>query len=350
MKNKNTNPGKTDFIRIILFLSRLGGIKYPLLSVQPPALAGQAVSSVFPPFVLKMWVQSNPPEVRKTFWIKKSPKGMGRGMRKFGRSWLLFVFIMLLFNSCRKVIDVDIDGVEPKYVVEAVITDQPGESRVLLSTTKDVSENNQFPAVSGATVTVTDDTGIVTTFFEDSAGTYTAPAFTGVIGKKYSLHINTNGKTFTAQSRMPEKVNMDTLFISDEILFGENTKLANTNYQDPPGKGQCYRYIQYINGKKTETIFTNNDDYIDGKYVEAKLWYLTEEDDAEEEKIKTGDTVRLEMLCIDQAVYKFWFSLNQSATGNSQSASPANAVTNITGGALGYFSAHSLQSMELVVP
>ena len=98
-------------------------------------------------------------------------------------------------------IDVDIEGVEAKYVVEAVITDQPGDSRVLLSTTKDVSENNQFPAVSGATVMVTDDAGIVTTFTEDSAGTYTAPAFTGVIGKKYSLQINTNGKTFTAESK-----------------------------------------------------------------------------------------------------------------------------------------------------
>jgi hypothetical protein len=249
------------------------------------------------------------------------------------------------------VIDVDIKGVEPIYVVEAIVADQPGESRVLLSTTKDVSENNQFPAVSSASVTVTDDAGVVTTFLEDSAGTYTAPGFIGVIGKKYSLRIVTSdGKTFTAESRMPEKVNMDTLFITDEILFGENRKLANVNYQDPPGKGQCYRYVQYINGRKTETIFTNSDDYIDGKYVEAKFWYLTEDDDNDEEKIKTGDTVRLDMFCIDRAVYKFWFSLNQSATGNSQSASPANAVTNISGGALGYFSAHSIQTKSLVVP
>ena len=272
---------------------------------------------------------------------------LSRWRTKYG---LLFL-LAILFFSCRKVIDVDIEGVEPIYVVEAVVTDQPGDSRVLLSATKDVSENNQFPAVSGATVSVTDEAGIVTIFNEDSAGTYTAPAFTGVIGKKYSLQIlTTDGKAFTAESRMPEKVNMDTLFITDEILFGDNRKLANINYQDPPGKGQCYRYVQYINGRKTETIFTNNDDYIDGKYVEAKLWYLTEDDDNEEEKIKTGDTVRLDLLCIDRAVYKFWFSLNQSATGNSQSASPANAVTNISGGALGYFSAHSIQTKTLIVP
>ena len=266
-------------------------------------------------------------------------------------NWGVLCVLAILFFSCRKLIDVDIEGVQPIYVIEAVVADQPGESRVLISTTKDVSENNQFPAISSANVTVTDDAGVVTTLLEDSAGTYTAPGFIGAIGKKYFLKIVTpDGKIFTAESRMPEKVNMDTLFITDEILFGENRKLANINYQDPPGKGQCYRYVQYINGRKTPTIFTNNDDYIDGKYVEAKLWYLTEDDDNDEEKIKTGDTVRIDLFCIDKAVYKFWFSLNQSATGNSQSASPANAVTNISGGALGYFSAHSIQTKTVVVP
>ncbi|MEO6219108.1 MAG: DUF4249 domain-containing protein, partial [Ginsengibacter sp.] len=68
-----------------------------------------------------------------------------------------------------------------------------------------------------------------------------------------------------------------------------------------------------------------------------------------DEKIMSGDTILLDMQCIDAAVYKYWFSLNQSATGNSQSASPANAVTNINGGALGYFSAHTLQTKSVIV-
>lgn len=261
----------------------------------------------------------------------------------------VFLGIMIFFSSCQKVIDVDIKNVEKKYVVEAVITDQLDSSKVLISTTKNVSENNNFPGISGATVTVTDETGIVTTFTEDSAGYYYAHTFRGAIGKTYTLRVIANGETFTASSTMPPTVNMDTLFISDELLFGEARKLANTTYQDPPGKGNCYRYVQYINGKKEKTIFTNNDDYTDGKYVEAKLWYLAD-DDEEEQKIKSGDTVRLDLFVIDPAVYRYWFSLNQSATGNSQSASPANAVTNISGGALGYFSAHTVQSKTIVAP
>lgn len=256
-----------------------------------------------------------------------------------------------LFSSCQKVIDVDVKNAEKKYVIEAVVTDEAGASKVLLTTTKNMSESNVFPGVSGATVTITDNAGSNTIFTETTTtGTYVAPSFTGASGKTYSLQVKVNGETFTAKSTMPQKINLDTIFISNEILFGETRKLVNLAYQDPPGKGQCYRYVQYINGKKSKPIFANNDDYSDGKYVETKLWYLVDEDENPEEEIKTGDTVMLDMLCIDNVVYKYWYSVFQSATGNSQSASPANPVTNISGGALGYFSAHTRQTKSVVVP
>jgi hypothetical protein len=219
-----------------------------------------------------------------------------------------------------------------------------------LSTTKNMSEPNIFPGVSGAAITVTDDAGNNIAFRETTPGYYLAPSFVGVAGKTYKLEVKVNGETFTARSTMPQKINLDTVFISNEILFGETRKLVNLSYQDPPGKGQCYRYVQYINGKKSKPIFANNDDYSDGKYVETKLWYLVDEDENPEEEIKSGNTVTLDMLCIDNIVYKYWYSVFQSATGNSQSASPANPVTNISGGALGYFSAHTIQTKTLVVP
>jgi hypothetical protein len=263
--------------------------------------------------------------------------------------WAVPVLLVVLFSSCRKVINVDIEGVEKKIVIEAFITDQQDSSRVLISTTKNISENNYYPGVGGAVITVSDEAGVITTFIEDSAGYYSAPGFKGAVGKTYSLLVNINGSSFSAVSTMPQKIRMDTLYISDELLFGKSRKIANTTYQDPTGKGNCYRYVQYINGKKTKTIFVNNDDYIDGNFVEAKLWYLVDEEE-EDEKIKSGDTLRLDMMCIENTVFKYWFSLNQSATGNSQSASPANAVSNISGGALGYFSAHTVETREIVAP
>jgi hypothetical protein len=260
---------------------------------------------------------------------------------------MIVLLSFLMLGGCTKVINVDIEGVEKKYVIEAVVTDKPGDARVLITTTKNISDDNVYPGISGASVMVTDDAGVVTNFTEDSAGVYTAPLLKGITGKSYTLRVSINGTTFTAQSTMPQKVSMDTIYVTEEILFGETRKIANTTYQDPPGKGNSYRYLQFINGEKTKTIFTNNDDYLDGNKVEAKLWYLADDDEGER-KILKGDTVRLDMQCIDKAVYQYWFSLNQSATGASQSASPANAVSNITGGALGYFSVHTVESKTVV--
>jgi len=54
------------------------------------------------------------------------------------------------------------------------------------------------------------------------------------------------------------------------------------------------------------------------------------------------------MQCIDKNVYEYWYSLDQSSTGSSQSAAPGNPVSNMQGGALGYFSANTLQSRSVV--
>jgi hypothetical protein len=125
-------------------------------------------------------------------------------------------------------------------------------------------------------------------------------------------------------------------------------KLANIEYNDPAGIVNQYRFVRYRNGVKTKNIFINNDDLSDGRHTATKLF--VGDNDSEEDRLVSGDVVRIDMLCIDAAVYKYWYSLEQSATGETTSAAPANPVTNITGGALGYFSAHTFQSKTMSVP
>jgi hypothetical protein len=55
------------------------------------------------------------------------------------------------------------------------------------------------------------------------------------------------------------------------------------------------------------------------------------------------------MICNDAAVYTFWYSLSSGATGANESASPANPVSNISGGAVGYFSAQTIQRKTILV-
>jgi hypothetical protein len=260
----------------------------------------------------------------------------------------LFFFVCML-TACTKVITLNLNNSSPKYVVEGTITDSIGTAKVLISQTKDFYASNAFVGVTGAVVTITSDGGVVTTLAATDSGVYTAPLLTGQQNHTYVLNVLVAGQTFTATSTMPAKVSFDSLFITLNPTFGSTKKVANIQYQDPPGKGNSYRAIEYVNSFQQQTIFVNNDDFTDGNKVIAPLNIFGGDNDSlSNKKINTGDTVKIDFQCIDKNVYEYWFSLDQSSTGSSQSAAPGNPVTNMQGGALGYFSANTLQSRSVV--
>src|SRR5215467_8726980 len=116
---------------------------------------------------------------------------------------VIIALFALLFSSCEKVIHLDLNTSEKKYVIEATVTDQPGTSQVLLSQTKNFDDNNQFVGVSGAVITAKEEGGSLTTFMETSPGHYEAPTLVGSSGKSYDLTVTVAGNVFTATSTMP---------------------------------------------------------------------------------------------------------------------------------------------------
>lgn len=265
------------------------------------------------------------------------------------RKIVYLALMALALSSCEKVIDVDLNEAEKKYVIEANLSDQPGSALVQLTQTKNFDEENDFPGVSGAVVTIVESGGSSYTLTESAPGKYTHPSLQAIGGRQYTLTVQINGEQFTAVSDAPAAVEIDSLFITDETLFGDVQKTVNIRFQEPPGRGNNYRFIQYINGDKEKQVIVSNDDYIDGRLVTSKLFYFVDEDE-NEEPIKSGDNVKVEFLTIDAAMYKYWFSLSRSSSGGSQQGSPGNPVSNIEGGALGYFSAHGLRTQTITVP
>ena len=257
--------------------------------------------------------------------------------------------IVITFSSCEKVIDLDLNSAEKKYVVEATMSDQSESVRVLISQTKDFDEDSNFPGISGATVTITERGGNSYTLTDGGTGLYYHGSLRAEPGKTYDLRVQLAGEVFTASSTAPQPVAIDSLYITDELLFGDYRKMANLRFRDPPGRGNCYRFVQYVNGIRETQIMIMNDDYIDDRLVTSTLYYFADEDDGDI-LIKPGDEVKVKFQVIDEPVYKYWFSLLRSSTGGNQQASPANPVSNMQGGALGYFSAHTETVATVIVP
>jgi hypothetical protein len=53
---------------------------------------------------------------------------------------------------------------------------------------------------------------------------------------------------------------------------------------------------------------------------------------------------------MDKPNYNYFFSLENASDGGPFSATPANPVTNIDNGALGYFGAYLKDTVGLIVP
>jgi len=244
------------------------------------------------------------------------------------RSIFFLSLIILLFNSCQKVINVNLSSTNAEYVIVGKITDRPGICQVSITRSKDFSDDNQFPGISGATVTI-ENNGVVTSLPETDSGVYSTSNITGHPGQTYTM-----------------TVGPDSIYVSTGRL--STKKYVTVIYRDPAGVANYYHFIQYVNGKKEPSIFVSDDEFTDGQTVKPQLDF-NNDTDAPARDIKSGDSVRIDVICNDAAVYKYWSSLNGGATGTGQSASPANPVTNISGGALGYFSAQTVRSMSIKV-
>jgi hypothetical protein len=260
---------------------------------------------------------------------------------------LVFIACVLCFSSCEEVIELKLDTASEKFVVEAQLTNQAGGAKVLISKTKSYSSANEFVGVSGATVEIEDQQGVVTRLNESNdKGVYNHLTLKGMPNLSYQLKIVVNGQTFTASCLMPAIVPLEDVYPYELNLFDGPRLFTQVKYNDPAGVKNFYRFIEYKNGIYTKSIIAANDEFTDGRTVNQTIFPF---EFTEESKLKKGDKIKLEFLTIDEPIYRYWFSVDNGAQGGSDSAAPANPVSNIKGGAIGYFSAHTLQSKEYTV-
>lgn len=259
---------------------------------------------------------------------------------------LLFSFLTGLV-ACKKVIDIKVKDSDTKYVIEGIVTNEAGSAKVLLSRTIPFYTDNNFPRVSGAVVKIRDN-GTEYTFVETAPGVYQNNSLTGMPGHQYQLLVSIENQNFSASCTMPQPVLVDTLFVAPGP-FGQ-FKFATIAYTDPAGINNGYRFVQYLNGAKDPRIFWENDEFTDGQKVETQLDTGVDKKD-DPRNIKSGDRVTIEMQTLDEVIYKYWYSLRTGGgDGTGSVIAPANPPGNITGGALGYFSAHTISRRSIIAP
>lgn len=185
------------------------------------------------------------------------------------------------------------------------------------------------------------------------------PALTGQVGKRYDMRAIVEGKEYTATTRIPELVSLDSMWFkldppSDSLGYIWAT------LTDPDTIGNSYRLstkrlnedARYLAGRGN----VSNDRLFNGQLVQFGFGreeeFFSTNDTIEEErgKFKVGDTVIVKFTSIELPVYRFWETCGQATAGGANPfGSPILVESNIQGGARGVWGGYGATFDTLIV-
>ena len=251
---------------------------------------------------------------------------------------VLVSFALLLgFASCEKVIDVDLNDTDQKVVIEGFILRGDTVQRVRITRTQNFDESTAPPAVDNASVTVIDNLGNAVSFTAVGNGWYEAINYPGVEGRTYTLTALVDGNSYSGSSTMTAYQPLQDLYV-EFYPFGPDTLISLVpSHFDQQGIANHYQFHVYVNGERDKSIFIQDDQFTDGNLVVEPLFVS---------ELEVGDSVRVDLFCIDKPVHTYF---KQLGINSSSSATPANPISNLNGGCLGYFSARTFDSRTIVV-
>jgi hypothetical protein len=187
------------------------------------------------------------------------------------------------------------------------------------------------------------------------------PALTGQVGKRYDLRAVVEGTEFTATTRIPELVSLDSLWFKPETP-NDTLGYIWATLTDPDTIGNSYRLatkrynedVRFLAGRGN----VSNDRLFNAQKVqfgfgrEEEFFSTTDEDteDIESGKFKVGDTVVVKFTTIELPVYRFWETVGQATAGGANPfGSPILVESNIQGGARGIWGGYGATFDTLIV-
>lgn len=271
---------------------------------------------------------------------------------------IILLTAIALFSACTEIIDVELDeNATNLLVVDAKITNRDTFHYARINRSISYFEEQAVPPELNAKVTISGGNKTYNLLDVDNDGVYVSELkFAGEIDVPYTLSITTaDGKTFTAENTIKAVPPIDsvTYEYSNIILpfDREYRYYIFLHMQEPEGLGNYYLWNLYKNGELyTDTLDEQQfifDENIDGNYLSYVNIFVLDDNEIEADNTE----MILEMASISKTEYDFRISALFEAVWNQGlfQGPPANVTTNLSDGAVGFFSAQAIVSDTLVV-
>jgi len=272
----------------------------------------------------------------------------------------LFSLLSILAFSCTERIEIELDESYTRLVVDGSISTDTMRHMVVLTTTSSYYYNQPAPPVTGAQVTISDGTQVFD-LTEEKPGVYlTTPSVFGIPGKTYSLNIKLanaigGNDSYTATSKLNAVTPLDSI----SLLFhpewsSEGIWEVKCFVQEPPTV-DFYRFLLYkdqvlLTDTLNEWLITD-DMFFNGNYTNGlPIAYLDQGNP--EQELQPGDIIMTEVNNIGDEYYSFLVEAQTELFGSNPlfSGPPANIKGNISNGAVGFFTAHSVTRSYAITP
>lgn len=294
-----------------------------------------------------------------------------------------FLFAMsIIVMSCEKEVDIKLDSVADRLVVEGgiendfppfvMLTKSIGYFQTIdLGTLQESAVHDAEVYVSDGTKTVrlkeysidTGSNGNKLYYYSlvDLTNPVLPPPDSLILGqleKSYKLTIITEGETYEAYTKIPTPTPLDSVISKepDRPDAPDNSRTLEVYFKDPDTLGN---YVRYYTQKNSEPFYSGlnsvfNDEVINGKQFNTELPLgvprSTEISFDSLGLAYPGDTVVFKWAAIDKNVYDFWNTFEYAlGTLGSPFATPIQVKSNISNNALGVWAGYGAIYDTLIV-
>lgn len=277
------------------------------------------------------------------------------------RAAFILIFSALILSACEKSIVLDLEQIDPKVVIEGLVTNNPDFQYVKITRNNGFYDSGAAPSVNNAVVMVEDNLGNSIQFFhnpnshKDSAGYYVPmSSFSGVVGRTYSLRVALEGTVYEAADRLNPVLTVDSLTSEidpEEVEDPEDPEDPDRVYvvkfyaKEPQNTVDYYLFTFFRNDtlvleNETDIYFSDDEilaENIDG--VEFPGHYSLK------------DTVVVNTFSMSRQGFVFYSDLATllNSDGGMFSPPPANCRNNLSNGALGFFQVSAVTVDSIIV-
>ncbi len=291
------------------------------------------------------------------------------------RSYIYIILLVFVLVSCEKEIDVKLDDVEPKLVVEGVIENGEYAYVSLSKSTPYFSpvDTNTFNEmfIKDALVIVSDgidyDTLTYDTVLVFPPFRFQGSKIIGELNKTYTLRIDYEGQTYTSQTQILDLIPIDSVkyeYEFDSDSLGYLWFYAN----DPANRINYYRYsVLDLNVDFTKELpmwlytinSVTNDKFFDGRLIEGRTYKgrnplksreYYEKHSEDWWAFKMNEEYLIKLSHIDYQTFMFWKTAERVInTGDNPFSSPTTVQTNIEPNALGSWCGYASSVVQVKI-